>query len=159
MRALMMLLMTLTLVSCDDTQKGTFSVTESFLPTPTPPVGLQIFPQALPAVPVSTVACPLGQSFTIPFNLVIVSSQSDVSMDLVTVRLIDGSNIGGPEITFPRAGLNNMFGSTTVIRTSTFSFTPVFGCTATQPEVIVADVVLTDRTGSSRSLTASAKLR
>jgi hypothetical protein len=156
MRALMMLLMTLTVVACDDTQTGKFSVTESFSPTPTPPVGLQIFPQALP---VSTFACPLGPSFTIPFNLLIASSQSGLSLDLVTVHLIDGSNVGGPEITFPRAGLNNLFGSTTVIPTSTFSFTPVFGCTATQPEVIVADVILTDRTGISLRLTASAKLR
>src|ERR1700676_5432597 len=113
MRAMTILLMTLTLASCEDARKGKFSYTESFVPTP--PIGLQIVPQALPVATVST-TCPRGQSFTIPFTLVIVSpSQVDLSMDRVTFHLIDGTNIGGPAVTFPRSGLNSMFGSTLVI--------------------------------------------
>jgi hypothetical protein len=158
MRAMTLLLMTLTLASCQDTQKGKFSETESFMPTPL--IALQIFPQGLPVPTVSTASCPLGQSFAIPFTLVIVSpSQFDLSMDRVTFHLIDGTNIGSPAVTFPRPGLNNMFGSTFVIGTSTFTFTPDFGCVVTQPQSIAADVVLIDRTGSTRTLTASAELR
>ena len=156
MRAMTILLMTLTLASCEDAQKGKFSSTGSFVPTPA--IGVQIFPQTLPVATVST--CPLGQPFTIPFTLVIVSpSQSDVSMDSVTFHLIDGTNVGGPAVTFPRPGLNSMFGSTVVSGTNSFSFRPDFGCVGTHPMAIAADVVLTDRTGSSVSLTASAKLR
>src|SRR5713226_553812 len=151
MRAMTMLLMALTLASCEDTRGGKFSYTESFMPTP--PIGLQIFPQLLPVPTVSTAACALGQSFTIPFTLVIVSpSQFDLSMDRVTFHLIDGTNIGSPAVTFPRPGLDNMFGSTLVIGTSSFTFTPDFGCVVTQPQSIAADVVLIDRTGSSRIL-------
>src|ERR1700730_16425511 len=157
MRAMTMLLMALTLASCQDARKGKFSYTESFVPTP--PIGLQIVPQ-VPVPTVSTEACALGQSFTIPFTLVIVSpSQSDLLMDRVTFHLIDGTNIGSPAVTFPRPGLDNMFGSTLVIGTSTFTFTPDFGCVVTQPQSIAADVVLIDRTGSTRILTASAELR
>src|SRR5216684_9297857 len=120
MRAMTILLMTLALASCDDGHKAMFSDTGSFLPTPTPTsaVSLQLFPQALPVATLSTVTCPLGQSLTIAFALVIVlPSHLDSSLDSVTVRLIDGSSTGGPAITFPRPGLNNMFGSTFLIGT------------------------------------------
>jgi len=157
MRAMTMLLMALTLASCQDAQKGKFSYTESFVPTP--PISLQIVPQ-VPVPTVSTGACALGQSFTIPFTLVIVSpSQSDLLMDRVTFHLIDGTNIGSPAVTFPRHGLNSMFGSTLVIGTSVFPFTPDFGCVVRQPRSIAADVVLIDRTGGRRILMARAELR
>jgi hypothetical protein len=147
--------MALTLASCQDAQKGKFSYTESFVPTP--PIGLQIVQQVLP---VPAVSCALGQSFTIPFTLVIVSpSQFDLSLDRVTFHLIDGTNIGSPAVTFPRPGLTNMFGSTLVIGTTAFTFTPDFGCVVTQPQSIAADVELIDRTGSKRILTARAELR
>src|SRR5216684_3801198 len=151
MRAMTMLLMTLTLASCQDAQKGRFSSTESLMPTPL--IGLRIFPQVVPVPTGSTATCPLGQSFTIPFTLVIVStSQIDLSMDRVTFHLIDGTNIGSPAVTFPKPRLNNMFGSTFVIGTNTFTFTPDFGCVVTQPHAIAADVVMIDRTGSTRIL-------
>jgi hypothetical protein len=154
-----MLLMTLTLASCQDAQKGKFSTTVSFMPTPLM-IDLQIFPQALPVPTGSTATCLLGQSFTMPFTLVIVSpSQFDLSMDRVTFHLIDGTNIGTPAVTFPRPGLNNMFGSTVVIGRSTFTFTPDFGCVVTRPQAIAADVVMIDRFGSTRILTARAELR
>jgi hypothetical protein len=157
MRAMMLLLMTLTLASCQDAQKGKFAYTASLVPTP--PIGLQIIPQVLPVALVST-ACPLGQSFTIPFTLVIVSpSQLDLSMDSVTFHLIDGTNIGSPAVIFPRPGLDSMFGSTLVIGTSAFSFTLDFGCLTIQPQAIVGDVVMIDRSGGTRTLTASARLR
>ena len=157
MRAMTMLLMALTLASCQDARKGKFSYTESFVPTP--PIGLQIVPQ-VPVPTVSTEACALGQSFTIPFTLVIVSpSQFDLSMDRVTFHLIDGTNIGGPAVTFPRPGLNSMFGSTLVSGTNSFSFRPDFGCVGTHPLAIAADVVLTDRAGGTRNVTARAELR
>jgi hypothetical protein len=153
-----MLLMTLTLASCQDAHKGKFSDTGSFMPTP--PIALQILPQGFPVATVVTATCPLGRSFTIPFTLVIVSpGQFDVSMDRVTFRLIDGSNIGSAAVTFPRPGLNNMFGSTVVIGTSTFSFAPDFGCVVTQPLAIGAEVVLIDRTGGTRKMMVSANLR
>jgi hypothetical protein len=152
-----LLLMTLTLASCEDAQKGKFSSAASFLPSPL--IGLQIVPQAPPVGTAST-TCPLGQSFAIPFTLVIVSpSQFDLAMDNVTFHLLDGTNIGTPAVTVPRPGLNSMFGSTLVIGTSAFSFTLNFGCVVTQPQAIAADVVLVDRAGGTRSLTASAELR
>jgi hypothetical protein len=156
MRAMTILLMTLTLASCEDAQKGKFSSTGSFVPTPA--IGVQIFPQSLPVAAVST--CPLGQPFTSPFTLVIVSpSQFDLSMDRVTFHLIDGTNIGSPAVTFPRPGLNSMFGSTLVSGTNSFSFRPDFGCVGTHPLAIAADVVLTDRAGGTRNLSARAELR
>jgi hypothetical protein len=126
---------------------------------PTPPIGLQVFPQAPPFPTVST-TCPLGQSFAIPFTLVIASpSQLELSMDRVTFQLLDGTNIGGPAVTFPRPGLNGMFGSTLLNGTSSFSFTPDFGCVFTRPRAIAAQVVLSDRTGGTRHLETSAELR
>src|ERR1700687_1302380 len=157
MRAMTLLLITLTLASCEDAQKGKFSSTASFLPSPL--IGLQIVPQALPVATVS-MTCPLGQLFAIPFTLVIVSpGQFDLAMDRVTFHLIDGTNIGSPAVTFPRPGLNNMFGSTLVIGTSAFRFAPDFGCVVAHPRAIAAEVVLIDRAGGTRNLMASAELR
>jgi hypothetical protein len=157
MRAMTLLLMTLTLASCGDAQKGKFSSTALF--SPSPMIGVQIVPQALPVATAST-TCPLGHSFAIPFTLVIVSpSQFDLAMDNVTFHLIDGTNIGSPAVIFPRPGLDSMFGSTLVIGTSAFSFTPDFGCVTIQPQALAADVVLIDRAGGTRNLTASAELR
>ena len=113
--------------------------------------------------PVVTIA-PFGPCFAIGFaqslNLAITAGSSDVSLDHVTIQLLDGSNVGGPSITFPRAGLNSQFGSTVVRQRAsrTFGLTPSFGCTPTQPQFIRADVQLIDQFGASQSLRSTVSL-
>jgi hypothetical protein len=77
-------------------------------------------------------------------------------VDRVTVRLIDGTNLGGPAITFPRPELNQMFGSTQVIGTRAFAFQPLFGCLRTRPLSIAADVAVVDSTGATQIVSANA---
>jgi hypothetical protein len=160
MRTTTIVLMTLVLASCDEGHNAMLSNAGAFSPalspTPIPAVSLQIVPLAVPLATTPALAC---QSFTAAFDLVIVApSLRDSSLEAVTLRLVDGSSVGGPAMTFPRAALTNMFGSTFLIGTSAFTFRPTFACVL-NPVAITADVVLVDGTGSARTLTSTANLR
>src|SRR3989442_1571845 len=111
---------TLTLASCADTgQSG--GATLSTLVSPTFTVGAQISPQRLPIANAVTIGCPLVP--TTNFDLIVLPSPfARVSVETVTLRLIDGTSVGGPMLTFPRARLNRMFGSTLVVARRVFTF-------------------------------------
>jgi len=68
----------------------------------------------------------------------------------------DGSSVGGQTVTFPRAQLNQMFGSTLPVDGRTFTFQPSFGCGRTKPRSIAADIVIVDTAGNARTLTVGA---
>src|SRR5215208_4543298 len=61
----------------------------------------------------STSVC-AGGSVTHPVTLSVTAGQNDLFLDGVTLRLIDGSSVGGPSVTFPRSGLDAQFGSTLI---------------------------------------------
>jgi hypothetical protein len=55
----------------------------------------------------------------------------------VTIRLIDGSNLGGPMLTFPQPQLSSQFGSTRVVAGATRAFTlPCMGAASGSTIVI-----------------------
>ena len=61
---------------------------------------------------------------------VVIVAPTPMRVDTVTIRLIDGSNLGGPMVTFPQPGLAAQFGTTVVPAgiPRTFTFTPQFSC-------------------------------
>ena len=157
MRLVGFLCATLTLASCADTgQSGGAAL--STLVSPTLTVGAQISPQRLPIANAVTIGCPLVP--TTNFDLIILPSQSArVSMETVTLRLIDGTSVGGPMLTFPRARLNRMFGSTLIVARRIFTFQAQFGCVTRTPRSMVADVVIVDENGATQTLTADASFQ
>jgi hypothetical protein len=154
MKMMVIVVVAAAVAACDrDTNRRGTSIAFS----PTLAIGAQISPQTLPFATV-TAACASGSLFTTDFDLVIVlTRQVNVFMDRVTLHLLDGTNVGGPLLTFPRAQLNAMFGSTLVVGTRAFSFRPQFGCGTKRPRSLVADVILIDADGNGRSVSITAE--
>jgi hypothetical protein len=139
--------------ACENTSSGRHAAIGF---SPTLAIGAQFSPQTLPIALVTT-TCALSPVFAPGFDLVIVhTGPANVFMDRVTLHLLDGTNVGGPSLTFPRSQLNTMFGTTLVVSTRAFGFRPQFGCGPRRPRGIVADVVLIDAEGSSRSVSVNA---
>jgi hypothetical protein len=162
MRMLTIVCATLALLACDDAKNRsqTAMLSSTGLFSPTLAVGTQISPQTLPLTAIPTIACPLAPAFTTSFELIFATlPQVNVFMDSVTLRLLDGSSVGGPSITFPRPALNAMFGSTLIVTNRAFPFQPNFGCGLIVPGSIVVDVVLIDGFGATRNVTARANFR
>jgi hypothetical protein len=146
---------TLALASCDRAIGGPSGITFSA----TPSIGVVISPQVVPIAQVTTVTCAIVPAFTTNFDLVITASAVNVSVDSVTFHLLDGSGLGGPMITVPKPGLDQMFGSTLVVGSRAFAFQPAFGCGVIQARSMTADVVLVDSTGTARNVTVGASLQ
>jgi hypothetical protein len=146
---------TLALASCDRAIGGPSGIAFSA----TPSIGVVISPQVVPTAQVTTVTCAIVPAFTTNFDLVITASAVNVSVDSVTFHLLDGSGLGGPMITVPKPGLDQMFGSTLVVGSRAFAFQPVFGCGVIQARSMTADVVLVDNTGTARNVTVAASLQ
>jgi hypothetical protein len=85
----------------------------------------------------------------------IVASVNDVIVDELTLHLLDGSNVGGPGVTIPPAGLGGVRGGTS----RTFVLTPTFRCGVSSPQAIQGNVVIVDAAGLRTSLSTTAVLR
>jgi hypothetical protein len=130
-------------------------------PTPVPdagPIGISaiIPPGTILPVPISL--CMPSGSLTSGLDVTVTTRRQDVSVDRVTVKLLDGSNVGGSPITFPQADLNSRFGDTLVRAgtSRTFSLTPTFTCGFARPRSIRGDIVTIDSEGRRQSTTMDA---
>jgi hypothetical protein len=87
-----------------------------------------------------------GLSASPGFDLVVTSLNRNVFVDNVTIHMIDGTNLGGPMIPYPRPSLNSMFGSTLVPggQSRVFIFTPGLACSWFTPGALRADVRVVD---------------
>lgn len=93
------------------------------------------------------------------FDLVITSSK-DVNLHHVTIRMIDGTDLGGPTVTLPQVDLVERFGSSHV-RAGTrrvLTFRPDFEWTV-PPRGVAADVAFTDDRGDMQRVTAEGSLQ
>jgi hypothetical protein len=68
-------------------------------------------------------------------DLLVRSAQTSVSVDEVTLHLVDGTNVGGVEVRFPQPELNRQFGNTFVAAGTGRSFVlkPTFPCGPSTP--------------------------
>jgi len=117
---------------------------------PSPAVAGSIVPQPLALAPVTGVRCPFLTPFTTSFDLVIdQQGASDLFLDQVTIRLFDGSSLGGSPVLMSAADLAVRFRSTRIRPgvTSRFGFAPRFGCSTFLPRSLHADIVLRDGSG------------
>jgi hypothetical protein len=121
---------------------------------PTPSDASLVFLE--PVIPTAT--CVNGHVLITDVTLIVSAGTSSASLDRVTLRLIDGSSVGGPTITFPQAQLTSLFGSTVVVGTRRLTFNTQFTCGSQLPQSIAADVVLVAR-GTAAMVSAGAKLQ
>lgn len=157
MRMIAMVVAAVAMAACDRTTNSSGTVIAF---DPTPAIAVQISPQTLPLFPGSTPSCPSGASFTTGFDLVIVQTgRTDVFIDQVEFRVIDGTGRGGPSLTIPQHQLTSMFGSRRVVGTRAFAFRPEFACGPTPPRSIAGSVVLIDARGIVRTLGVGAAFR
>jgi hypothetical protein len=101
-----------------------------------------------------------GRPYVTPaLDLAIVASRT-VNVDRVTLRMLDGSNLGGPMVAFPQAGLTNEFGNTVVAagQSRHFWFYPSFPCGGV-PYGYTAELTLVEPTGATYALTVSGSAR
>ena len=110
--------------------------------------------------PLSGFACS-GFVFGTSFNLVIAANAQDLTLDSVTIHMIDGTNLGGPSVTIPTPQLAEQFGSTVVPAGTTraFGLQPVFPCVGRQPHTLTATAVLLDQRRVRRTVIATARVR
>jgi hypothetical protein len=158
MRLIVILFAIAALVACDDWSRHGNRANIAFAPTET--IGAQISPPVITLTTLATSTCATAVVLTSSFDLIVLATQGvDMFVDSVTFRLIDGSNLGGPSITFPSAQLSQMFGTTTVTQNRVFAFRPEFGCPVARPGSIAAEGILIDRAGKRQKFAASAVLR
>jgi hypothetical protein len=128
------------LLACDTSGPGTYRAGGVLQPDVAATV--QIAPETFFVGTPGARACSTGL-FSPTFALVITPFGSrSASVESATFRLIDGSTIGGPSITFPQAQLTRMFGTLVIVQRRTFTFSPAFSCPTTWPHAMTADVVL-----------------
>ena len=84
-----------------------------------------------------------------------ISASTTVDLQQVTIHMIDGTNLGGPMVTVPRADLVGQFGSIRILGGSigTFRFHPRFRWD-NRPRSVAADVTVKDSRGVAHSVTA-----
>jgi hypothetical protein len=92
---------------------------------------------------------------TSPIIDIRVEASTTVDLDQVTIHMIDGTNLGGPMVTVPRADLVGQFGSTRILGGAirTFRFHPRFEW-KNPPRSVAADVTVKDSRGVAHSVTA-----
>jgi hypothetical protein len=102
-----------------------------------------------------------GSVFTASFNLVVGAGSQNVTMNELTLHLLDGTNVGGPSVTIPSSQLITLFGTTVIPGGASreFALQPVFPCTVTQPNSLDGVVVLTDQRGTQQTMKVSAAIR
>lgn len=101
-----------------------------------------------------------GATFAISFNLVVASTNTNLTLNQVTLHLLDGTTLGGPSVTIPGQELTAMFGSTLVPAgaTQTFPLQPVFICAVARPQAMTATVLVTDQRGAQQAMGATATI-
>jgi hypothetical protein len=130
-----------------------------------------VAPSSFAAGSVAITAGPLAVSFandcasvgllTTDLRVVVSSARAGLLVDDVTLHLIDGTNVGGPGVTFPQSDLNTQFVDTIVRGGSsrTFVLRPTFRCSLSTPRSIRGDVGVVDAAGVRGVMTAAVSLQ
>ena len=84
-----------------------------------------------------------------------IEASTTVDLDRVTIHMIDGTNLGGPMITVPRADLVGQFGNIRILGGSirTFRLHPK-GEWKNPPRSVAADITVMDSRGVAHTVTA-----
>jgi hypothetical protein len=140
-------------LSCDDASTaGKYTNFAAFEPTDA--IGVRLSVNAL-SLSIFSGVCSPGTRLTTGVDLVVTASRGPFSLDTVTLHMIDGSNLGGPGITFPSSQLVQMFGTTSVADTRVFTLRPEFTCHGSIPRSVEANVIVVDGSGNAKALKAS----
>jgi hypothetical protein len=101
-------------------------------------------------------ACATVGSLTTGVTLVVASTSASFMVNQVTLHLLDGSNVGGPGVTFAPPALNAAFSNPVVAAGSsrTFVLKPTFSCGRSTPRSIRGEVSIVDGNGRRSLMSA-----
>jgi hypothetical protein len=124
--------------------------------------GLSLEPTPIRFTPLSAFPCTGGGFVFDPFfHLIINAGVRDVTLDSVTIHMIDGSNLGGPSVTIPRPELAARFGSTLINAGTTrdFALRPDFGCIGRAPTALRSSALLLDGRGMPQTIVLQGRVQ
>jgi len=124
--------------------------------------GLSLEPTPIRFTPLSAFPCTGGGFVFDPFfHLIINAGVRDVTLDSVTIHMIDGSNLGGPSITIPQPELATRFGSTLINAGTTrnFALRTDFGCVARLPTALRGSALVVDPRGVPQTLVVQGRVQ
>jgi hypothetical protein len=156
-RLLLVVVVAIACASCSDGVAGSYTGRGS-LTSPdsqSTAIGVRLSSERLGFRSFAHPSCSFGRGFETTFD-VLATGGSGANLDRVTLRMIDGTNLGSA-LTFPSPELGAMFGSTVLFGTRTFRFTPQFGCLAAAPQSLTIEVLFRERTGTMRTFTLHAR--
>jgi hypothetical protein len=141
---------------CDDSGQATLVSRASSIDTT---ATASVTPIVL--APTVNVRCSTGFAFDSSFHFIVTAGIRDVTLDSVTVHLLDGSNVGGPSITIPRPELAAQSGATLIRAGSTrdFALRPAFPCIANTPQSLSASGVLLHTNGMTQTVVVAGRVR
>ena len=115
----------------------------------------------LALAPIANVPCSSGFGFDSSFHFVVTAGVQPLTLDSVTVHLLDGTNVGGPSITIPRPELAPPSGTTLIPAGATrdFLLRPSFGCIVNTPQSFRASALLVDTHGMRQTLVVGGRVR
>ena len=107
-------------------------------------------PNPIPFSPIFDLGCPGGGfTFEPSLHLIVTAGVRDVTLDHVTIRMLDGSTLGGPSVTIPRSAFAGGTSSAFVQAGTTrgFGVNPNLGCVTTPPSALDGNAFLFDSQG------------
>jgi hypothetical protein len=141
-------------VGCDAPGKGTYGSVSA--PSSTTALTAAISP----VVGVFGTPCVANIVNDTAFNLTI-NAFATIDLNQVTLRLNDGTTLGGPSVTFPADSLRAQLTTTRFNAGSsrTVVLQPFFGCSFVTAPFLFADLLFIDGAGGAQTLTVSTVLR
>jgi hypothetical protein len=102
------------------------------------------------------IVSPVPSPFAVAHSVsvaVVISATAATELERVTIRLNDGSHVGGTTISVPKPGLNAQFGTTHFGAGTTKTFTTTASISRGRPYHVAADIDCVDAHGLSRRVT------
>ena len=111
-------------------------------------------PTPLVLTPLGSAGCGFGSAFGLSFNLVITAGAHDLTMDSVTLQLLDGTHLGGPSVTIPSLQVAPQGAALFVHAGATrrFPLHADFGCVTGRPHSLRGNVLLFDPRGARQTM-------
>ena len=135
--------------------------TSSVRPSPTSAAFVVTGGRVAPLVSALADGCLVGINPLVDLQLIVTASDSNVFVDNVALRMGDGTNLGGPMVTFAAPALSARFGSTLVSAGTSrgFGFPSTFACSPGRSVFAQALVALIDARGVRQTLTTDVTIR
>jgi hypothetical protein len=118
-------------------------------------------PTPIRLTPFAGSPCHDGLAFGTSVNLFITAGLERLTLDTVTLHMIDGTNVGGPSVMIPSSELATQFGSLFIDAGSTraFALRPTFACTSITPRSLRGSAFVFDAQGRRQTIPLAGRIQ